>query len=275
MLFTNKETLEDKIIRYLLPKQQTAKGLLKQLKEESGSYTIQALYVVLRNLATVEVVVKRGTYYFLNEEWRTNVASQLKKQENNELAEGESVSYVLSSLIHHDLQWKNIVLPLHESHPHDPIFFYNFHYIWLHLSESRKQSELSYYASIAENKNHAFSLVGSKSVYDIEVKKKLQNEFVQWAVGTEHFSKTDYITVFSDYIITTRISNRLAEEIEECYTNNSNNVSLETRLQKIGIEKKKVRLIIERDKDKAKKLRKKLSKEFFVQKDLIEKFNLY
>jgi hypothetical protein len=167
------------------------------------------------------------------------------------------------------------VLPLHESHPHDPIFFYNFHYIWLHLSESRKQSELSYYASIAENRNHAFSLVGSKSAYDIEVKKKLQNEFVQWAVGTEHFSKTDYVTVFSDYIITTRMSSRLASEIEECYNDNYNITSLESKLQKIGIEKKKVRLIIERDKEKAKKLRKKLSKEFFVPKELIEQFNLY
>lgn len=275
MLFTFKETLEDKIIRYLVPREQTAKGLLKLLKNESDHYTIQALYVVLRGLSNVEVVVKRGTFYFLNEEWRSKVASQLGKRETTELSEGESVTYVLSSLIHHDLQWKNIVLPLHEAHPVDPIFFYSYHYIWIYLSESRKQSELDYYRSFIENKSYSFSLVGSNNQYDIEVKKNLQNDFVQWAVGTEHFSKTDYITVFGDYIIITRLSKRLADEIEACYKKSANTQSLEEKLQKIGIEKKKVRLIVERNQDKAKKLRKKLSKEFFVSRQLVEEFKLY
>ena len=275
MLFTHNETLEDKIVRYLVPKEQTAKGLLKKLKEESGSYTIQALYVVLRGLVATETVVKRGMLYFLNEEWRSAVASQLQQRDSNELAEGESVTYVLSSLVHHDLQWKNIVLPLHESHPKDPVFFYSYHYIWLYLSDSRKQSELAYFRSFIENKKKAFSLIGSKSPFDLEVKRSLQNDFVQWAVGTEHFSKSDYVTVFDDYIITTRLSSRLADEIEDCYKNANDIADLETRLHRIGNEKKKVRLVVERNKSKAKKLRKKLSKEFFVAKELIEKFDLF
>lgn len=275
MIFSIKETLEDKIIRYLVPKEQTAKGLLKLLKNESDHYTIQALYVVLRGLAVTEVVVKRGTFYFLNEEWRSKVALQLGKRETAELSEGESITYVLSSLVHHDLQWKNIVLPLHEAHPMDPIFFYSYHYVWIYLSESRKQSELDYYRSFIENKSYAFSLIGSNNQHDVEVKKNLQNEFVQWAVGTEHFSKTDYITVFGDYIIVTRLTKRLADEIEECYKQSSNAKSLEGKLQRIGIEKKKVRLIVEKNRDKAKKLRKKLSKEFFVPRQLVEEFKLY
>jgi len=275
MLFTKKETLEDRVARYLVPKEQTVKDLLKLLEKESGDYTIQALYVVLRNLVATEVVVKRGTFYFLNEEWRSRVASQLGKRGVVELSEGESITYMLSSLVHHDLQWKNIVLPLHEVHPKDPIFFYSYHYVWIHLSESRKQSELNYYQSFIENKSYAFSLIGSKNHHDIEVKKRLQNEFVQWAVGTEHFSKTDYITVFGDYIIITRLTKKLANEIEECYKQSSNAQLLEEKLKKIGIEKKRIRLTVVRNQDKAKKLRKKLSKEFFVPRQLVEEFNLY
>jgi len=250
MLFTKNETLEDKIVRYLVFKEQTAKGLLKQLKEDSDHYTIQALYVVLRGLVATETVVKRGMSYFLNEEWRVLVSSQLHRHDSGELSEGESATYILSSLVHHDLQWKNIVLPLHESHPKDPVFFYSYHYVWLYLSETRKQSELNYFKSFIENKNQAFSLIGSKNHFDLEVKRDLQNDFVQWAVGTEHFSKSDYVTVFDDYVITTKFSSRLADEIEDCYEKAFDRNDLESRLRKIGSEKKKVRLIVERNKSK-------------------------
>jgi len=275
MLCTKKETLEEQIVRLLLTRERTAKTLLAKVQEQSESYTIQALYVVLRNLIDLEVIVKRGTLYFINEEWKIKIADQLKAQEGLVLSEGESVSYILGSLVHHDLQWKNIVLPLHEAHPHDPIFFYNFHYIWHHLGETRARSEESYYDLFTKQKKYAFSLIGSNSIHDIQTKKQFQNEYVQWAVGAAHISQTDYLAVFSDYIITTRFSKRLVDEIGHCYLTSSDTGTLEHRLQKIGIEKKKVRLIIERDRDKAKKLRKKLSKEFFVPQELIKEFDLY
>jgi hypothetical protein len=107
------------------------------------------------------------------------------------------------------------------------------------------------------------------------MKKELQNEYLQIAVGIEQFAKTDYPTIFGDYIITTRLSQRLVQEIEHVYQDSTDSATLEMRLQKIGIEKKKVRLIIERDRDKARKLRKKLSREFFVPQELVQEFTLY
>lgn len=273
MIFSTKESLEDKITKLLLNKEQTVKGLKK---ETSSDVTIQGIYKALRILIAEEIVIKRSKLYFINEEWRNRVIDEMQKSSNNfELAEGESIRLELTSLIHLDQQWKNIVLPLHSAHPKNPIFFYNPHEIWMHLSESRKQSERDYYASFAEQKTQAFAIFGGDTVHDVEMKKELQNDYLQIAVGVEHFSKTDYPTIFGDYIITTRISDRLAEEIEDCYKNSQDTAVLESNLQKIGIEKKKVRLIIERGRDKAKKLRKKLSKEFFVPQELIKEFDLY
>lgn len=275
MIYTAKENLEDRVIKHLTHKEQTAKDLLRLVDSDSNQYTIQALYVVLRSLVATEVVVKRGMRYSLNEEWRSKVVAELERRNSNELSEGESIAYVLSSLVHHDLQWKNVVLPLHKAHPSDPIFFYSYHYIWMYLGESRKQSEIDYFTALKDSEVHTFSLTGSASPHDVEVKKNLQNEYVQWAVGVEHFSKTDYVTVFNDYIITTRLTKRLADEIEDCYKESPNTEALEEKLRKIGIEKKKLRLIVERNRNKAKKVRKKLSREFFVSKDLAEEFKLY
>lgn len=276
MIFSTNESLEERFIRYLLEKDQTVKGLRKYLADEGRKVTIQGVYKALRLLVAEEVVIKRGTLYSLSEEWRNRTIDTLSKSNNRfELAEGERISFDLASLVHLDQQWKNVVLPLHEAYPTAPVFFYNPHEIWIHLNDSRKESEQIYFKSFKENKAHAFCLIGGATVQDQSLKRELQNEYVQVFIGVEHFSKTDYPTIFGDYIITTRISPRLADEIEECYMSSSDTVSLEVKLQKIGIEKKKVRLIIERDREKAKKLRKKLSKELFVPKELVEQFNLY
>ena len=276
MILSKKETLEDRLIRLLLDKEQSVKSLNKALVVEGVSATVQALYKLLRSLVADEVVIKRANMYALSEEWKERVVDRFEQTHNRfELAEGESITFDLASLVHLDQQWKNIVLPLHNAHPKIPVFFYNPHEIWIHLNESRKQSEYAYYQSFAQNKTHAFALFGGATPHDSAIKKELQNEFLQVAVGVEVFSQTDYPTIFGDYIITTRISRRLSEEIEKAYRESVATAELEIRLQKIGIEKKKVKLIIERDREKAKKLRKKLSKEFFVPQELIKEFELY
>lgn len=276
MILSKKETLEDRLIRLLLDKEQSVKSLNKALVVEGVSATVQALYKLLRSLVADEVVIKRANMYALSEEWKERVVDRFEQTHNRfELAEGESITFDLASLVHLDQQWKNIVLPLHNAHPKIPVFFYNPHEIWIHLNESRKQSEYAYYQSFAQNKTHAFALFGGATLHDSAIKKELQNEFLQVAVGVEVFSQTDYPTIFGDYIITTRISRRLSEEIEKAYRESVTTTELEIRLQKIGIEKKKVKLIIERDREKAKKLRKKLSKEFFVPQELIKEFELY
>lgn len=276
MLFSHKESLEERFVRYLLEKSFTVKALRKELAEEDERPTIQGVYKSLRTLVSDEIVIKRGTLYSLSEEWRNKTIDTLSKSTNRfELAEGERISLDLQSLVHLDQQWKNIVLPLHEAHPSTPAFFYNPHEIWVHLSDSRKQSEYDYFGSFKENKTNGFYLVGGDTVHDQAFKKEVQNDYFQVALGVSHFAQTDYPTIFGDYIITTRISERLSKEIEQCYKESHDAKTLETRLRAIGMEKKKVRLIIERDPEKAKKLRKKLSKEFFVPQELIKEFDLY
>lgn len=275
MLFTSKENLEDRIIRYLITGEQTAEDLHQSVNKEPKKYTIQSVYTTLRNLLESEVVVKRGLSYYLNKEWQSKVISQFQSQSTLDLENGESVSYNLSSLANSDLQWKNIVLPLHQIKPKDPIFFYNYHYLWLHLSEQRKTSELEYFAELTKNKIYTFCLIGADLPQDREFKKLIQNDFVQVAIGKKIFSEREHVTLFGDYIITTSFSPTLAKEIDEAYAQSSDFTTLEPLLHRLNVEKKKIRLTIEYDHDKVRKFRKKFASEFFIPKDLVKTFDLY
>ncbi len=275
MLFSKKAHIEDLIVKSLIISESTAKHMLSKIKQEHGKYTIQALYVVLRDLLEQEIVFKRGTKYSLNKEWQQQVIRELGQEKDFEINEGEQYIYILSSLNHHDIQWKNIVLPLHEKYTNDPIFFYNYHYIWIHLGESRKKSEIEYYKSFIRDKKFAFSLVGSNSPLEIETKKIIESEYVRIYIDSIPLDKSGYIAIFNEYIITTQLSKKTVQEIEECYKIAKNINELEQNIQKIDFQTKKVKLIIERNKEKAKKLRKKLSKDFYIPKELREKFNLF
>ncbi|MEI7620004.1 MAG: hypothetical protein WCJ57_00345 [Candidatus Falkowbacteria bacterium] len=276
MFFSLKESLEDSIIRHLLNNEAKVKDLQQRLLKDKINVTSQGIYKILKYLISQEIIIKYGQFYSLNEEWRNRAIKGLNK--NNQgiaLTEGEKISFYLNSLIHLDQQWKNVVLPLHQAYPQDPIFLYNPHEIWIHLNEQRKISEYEYYASFAAKKIHAFCVFGGNTIHETIIKKELQNEYMQVAIGVEYFSKTDYLAIFNDYIVTTKLSKPLTKKIEDCYQSTENMAELEKQLQMIGIEKKKTKLTIERNREKAKKLRKRMSKQFFVPKELIKDFNLY
>ncbi len=276
MIFSTKESLEDRVIRLLLNNAHAVKDLQKLLHDESMHVTIQGLYKSLGILLSQEIIIKRATIYSLNEEWRNRVVERLSKTAFGlSLSDGEKISFELSSLVHLDQYWKNIVFPLHQAHPEEPIFLYEPHEIWIHLNETRKVSEYAYFSSFAEKKVYAFCQLGGDTIHDRAMKKELQNEYMQVATSVEYFSKTDYPAIFNDYIVTTRLSKLLVKKIEDCYQKSTTMAILEERLHEIGIEKKKVRLIVERNRVKARRLRKKMSKNFFVPQEVVQKFKLF
>ncbi len=275
MLFSKKEDLVDLIIKNLIHQGKTAKKLLFEISHRDQNYTIQAIYVVLRGLVQSEVLIKTGFYYNINEEWRNKIMKEFSSLENNEIADGEKQIFILNSLSHQDLQWKNSILPLHNLYPEDPIFFYNYHYIWIHLGDTREKSELDYYQSFLDQKRYAFSLVGSHSSLEIETKKMIENDYVRVFIDDKPIHSTGYITIINEYIITTYLPKKTLAEISNSYKKSKTIAELRRHLQDLDFRSGKLKIIIERSKEKAKKLRKKMSKDFYIPKDLREKFNLF
>lgn len=275
MIYSSKESLEDVLIRILSQGPKKVIEIQEVLKQEEQKISFQGVYKILNGLIRGEVIIKRGPIYSVNEEWRRRVITNLDNSNPLIINEKEKVSFELSSLVHLDKCWKNLVLPLHQAYPEDPIFIYNRHEVWMHLDEHRKQSELDYYHSFEKNKTQAFYVIGGNTMHDQTIKQKLQNNNLQIVTGAEYFSQTDYPIIFNDYIITTRISKSIAIKIEDCYQETRDLETLEKRLQRIGIEKSRCRLIILKDRVKAKQLRKMMSKKFFVPPVLAKKFELF
>lgn len=274
MLFSNTKNLEDIVLELLLPHQKTAKMLLREIEDLGHSYSIQSIYDVLRGLIHSETIIKNGFYYSINEEWKSKLVQKFSEH-SNDIFDGEKNIFLLNSLTHHDLQWKNTLLPLHNKYPEDPIFFYNYHYIWIHLGETREQSELDYYRSFEQQKRYAFSLVGSHSPLEVETKKMIENDYVRIFIDDKPIQSTGYITIINDYIITSYLPKKTIQEIEQCYKQAHSIPELRRLIQKIDFATKRVKIIIERNKEKAKKLRKKMAKDFYIPKELREKFDLF
>jgi hypothetical protein len=274
MLFTHNKTIEDTIIELVLENAITAKKILSFINKNNETYTIQALYVVLRNLIESEVIIKTGFYYKINEEWKNKIQEKFG-QINTELLDGEKSVYVMNSLSSSDLHWKNTILPLHKKFPDDPIFFYNYHYIWIHLGKTRENSEIEYYKSFLKQKKNAYCLIGSHSNLEVETKKMIENEYVFVYIDDKPIQSSGYLTIINDYIITTQLPEKVLNEIDACYKKSKTIVELRENLQKINLDTKKAKLIIEHNKEKAKKLRKKMSKDFYIPRELKEKFDLF
>src|SRR5690606_34908800 len=209
--------------------------------------TNQGIYKSLRFLIQEEVVVKHKDYFSLNEEWKDKIVNDLQNERNFELSEHESVQFDLNSLIHLDQQWKNITLSIQKNLFEFPVFFYNPHDIWSFLSDSPKKSEELYYENLLKNKIHTFTANGGNTEFDKVIKKQLENDYFKINLGEEIFKKTDYITIIGDYITTVRINKKTSELIERCFKQSENFIIFQKEIQKLGIEKKKVKLIIERN----------------------------
>lgn len=275
MLYTQKESLEDKIVRYLTDNNKTIYGIRDELKKEKNKFTDQGIYKSLRLLIKEEVVIKNKDIFSLNEEWKNKIIEGFQKENNFELSEKEQIHFDLSSLIHLDQQWKNITLSIQKNIKNFPIFFYNPHDIWSFLSESRKESENIYYKNLYKNKTYSYCVNGGNTEFDKIMRKERETEFSRININNELFKNTDYITIIGDYITIVRISKKTADLIEKSYKESKDIQDFKKQIQKLGIEKKKVKLIIEKNKEKAKLLRRKLSKNFHIPKDLKDKYDLF
>lgn len=112
--------------------------------------------------------------------------------------------------------------------------------------------------------------------FDKEFKKEFSSDYVKINTSEDVILQTNQqLTIFEDYIITTIIPKALQDKIDTYYKDGENINELKMKISKMNIENKNARLIIERNKKKAKILRKKLSKNFYIPKDLIEKYELF
>lgn len=264
MLKGKNKTIQDYIIELLAKGNQDIQGIETYIKK-FRSITRPAIYDQLRKLRNDGIILKNKTRYFLSREWINSISNLFTSFDAPILQEGESVSYQFKSLEQADAYWKH-VFPLYDSlYENMPICIYNKHCFWIHL-EDRKESEEFHYKSYRKQKRTAYFLVGDNTGFDLSFKKKYQDSFFK--INTQKvkgIKDKDNITIIGDIIINSQIPQALLKKIDFIYQDNNINASeKELLINKAVKANKKVNFKIERNNEKAKKLKKIITKDFIL-----------
>ncbi len=275
MILGEKMTLTDQVLESILEGNSKAL-LIKSNFEKAGLVvTIQGIYKALRELIAENIILKQGKNYFINNRWRDKVERLITKKNALVLSPGEEIRYKFKRIENTDAFWKNMFIDISRGIGDYPIFHFVPHQFWILLKE-RGQSELEYYRELNRNKIYGYTLIGGGTKFDNEAKNKLTSEYHQLHTDNKtSFNNRDHISVLNDYIIITRISGQLAEKIEDLYKKSKTEEDLTNELEKVFKKPGCIKIIIKRDNIKAQKIRKTISKDFYVSKELREKFDLF
>jgi hypothetical protein len=276
MLFTSKETVEDIIVRLLSRGKTTPLKLHEAIVLYGENVTVQAVYKALRYLIQDTVVVKSGKYVEISQEWVNKVSSTFNTQNTlPQLADGEAAIYNYKSLVNLDAYWKHLMSALDDKFSQYPVFLYSPYHIWYHISE-RAQSESDYFESFAKEHQYAFLVIGNETALDKKFKNEYQNDFLQidtWR--SSQWKETDNLTIINDYIINTILDKKLVEAIKKYYSSALSGEQATVELNKVLSAPNISKIKIERNAKKARMLRKKLFKNFYLPKEVKEKYDLF
>ena len=279
MLFSSNESIKDLIIKELLNKEESVEYIQNILiSKYKKKITIYGIYKILDKLKKEEIITKADKKYIVSEQWRLSVLENLSKKDNDfiKLEEGKEMDFKFNSLANLDHYWKNIAISIDRQNKDFPIFFLSHHALWMFINQNREDSEKEYYESFNERKINLYQSIQGSEIFDKEFKKEFSSEYIKINTGEKIENKnTNHIAIFGDYITTTVLSKTIADKIDKLYKEEKDLENFKKRFSEIEIENKNARLIVERNKKKAKMLRKKLSKNFYIPKDLIEKYDLF
>lgn len=265
MLISKKQGIDDLIVESLA-KNPYVKGpeLLALINEKRPKTTKQAVYTALSALLDDEIVAKVGAKYFLSRVWIHKIEKALGQKGSSkdmifDLKDGESVSYHFPSLLFCDNYWAHIVNILSDYLEKGALFLWHPHY-WFVVG--REKIERDILERLSSNGIYSFFTIGGDTLLDKDFREKWRSENVQINIADKRFPFNYYLQIWNDFIIEIYIDKNLAKEVESFYQ--SEGKSFEDVLKK----KTPIRMKISRNKNKAHVLRKKLSKDFFVPKEL-------
>ncbi len=274
MLLGTRKTLYDHIIELLLAKEADVAGISAYLGSLQVKATIQGVYKALRELITEDIVVKQKKMYSVSSVWREKTSALFQEKYRFSLSPGEDVVFSFNKIAHLDAFWKHTLNDIQKEIGQYPTFAFLPHHFW-YYADGRTESEIEYEENFTKNKIHYFSILGGETELDKKMKLRLQNEFHQVDLNHKaNFSRRDHISLMKDYIITTKISKRLAEEIDKLYETEKEEAVLITKLNHLFKRPGTIKIIVENNSKKALALRKRMSARFYIPKDLQEQFEL-
>lgn len=275
MLLGTKKTLYDHIIEALLGSPMSVSQISEYLISKKVPASIQGIYKTLRELLAEDILVKQKMVYSISNVWRDRLLKMVSQDFGFKLQPNEEISYKFNTIENTDAFWKHMFQDIRNEIGKFPVFHFTPHQYWL-MIPSRKQSEEDYYKKYEQEQIYSFNIIGGETIFDKERKQELSSPFNQVSIDREiNFNRRDHLSVIGPYIITTRVSVTLARVTdrlyETCFTEDELAKKLEPEFKKHGT----VVMTVEHNQDKANKLRKKMSADFHIPREVREAFDLF
>lgn len=275
MLLGTKKTLYDHITEALLGKPMDVSQIQNYLNDKKISATVQGIYKALRELTSEDITVKQKKTYFISNVWREKLEKMVSQRPPFKLSKDERTVYHFNKIENLDMFWKHTITDIQSELEDFPVFHANAHNFW-HLVPGRYGSEIEYRSMFSEIKKYAFTLIGGITPFDKNLKQNYSHEYQQYHFDNHYpFNRRDHLSVIGPYIITTRVSVSLARVTdrlyETCFTEDELARKLEPEFKKHG----SVTMTVEHNEGKAKSMRKKMSADFHIPRELREKFDLF
>lgn len=270
MIGSKKQTVEDIIVETLARDPYiTGPVLVEKVNDKRPGTTKQAVYAALSPLLKDEVIYKRGQEYFLTNTWVRYVNQLLNPElvttdEVFVLEEGQSISYRFPSLLSCDKYWAHIFTALIKtSYSPRGVFIWHPHYIFI-LGREKVEKEII--EDQEKYQNPGYYSFGGTTDLDRAIKKEYTSDYLRINIGEDiGFKKNYMLNIFGDIIIEVFLAKELAQKIDDWYHVVSKPTKQDlARFETFFEDAHLIRMKISRNTKKASKLRKKLSKNFYV-----------
>lgn len=284
MLFTQTQTVKERIIEALQDGPVRITVIIEYLSHHGDPVSKQGVYGALRELAKEEVVLLYKQHASLHRRWLMKLAdfSTLAHQRYFEpdmpvshfknLKTNQRLKFTFKTLSFLDAFWGHALYTLIENNSaHEPLLMYNPHW-W--FAYSRNPSEIAIIDFCKRRSTLLLETIGHNTPIDRASSKFMDGTYAQYHVRTKPLFPKDnyYINVLGEFIVDVWIDKKLHDTIEQLYHTESR-VTKEwiDHLESLNMLKGKNILTISRDPKRADDLRKKLSRPFYIPKEMRRK----
>lgn len=216
-LYSSKTT--DFVVETLLLEGPLTAGEIQNKLEKSGQFLkTSGLYKALAILREQGVLLKVRGQFQISNEWKQSVYEMLGGYGALALEDGESITFSCQTASQMDKYWKHYSPILEREASGAELYFYNPHQFWLYIPD-RAQSEKGYINYIKNKKLNVAHLIGNTTTYDKAFAKTyVGSTYEIYCTQIKNLSKRDNIAVFGDFVLNTKTSAKLADEIDRIYT---------------------------------------------------------
>ncbi len=267
--------IEERILYRLRGGERRTTTLLAAIAEEK-KVTKQGFYAALRKLEAEESITIYKKNVALNVAWvkeLASVAEQVqevylpKREETGVLALGEkeSVSYIFSNTRHLDTFWGHSQsLIINQTPVTEPVYTYDPHYFFY---LARAETEKKLVADIAKSGRQFLMTVGGTDPLDKVIQKDFDSDLRQYHMEEIFPERNRYVVVIGDYITEAHLDPVVARDVDVLYREHETfDEVVRSEFDRLLLIKARHKIKITRNARKARALKVKMGKNFFIEK---------